>query len=79
MRWPFAESELHNANVIGWLMPVLTVGAIYYVDDVLIGAFFLVFGVLAGALLIILRRRTWWQQLLVLAWAAAPIAVTMLD
>jgi hypothetical protein len=79
MRWPFVESELHNSNVIGWLTPVLTVGAIYYVDDFLLGAFFLVFGVLAGALLIVLLRRPWWQQLLVLAWAAAPIAVTIVS
>jgi hypothetical protein len=79
MRWPFVESELQNSNLVGWLAPVLTVAACYYVGDTLIGGMLLIAGVVASALLLTWLRRPWWQQLIVLLWSVSPISFVILE
>jgi hypothetical protein len=78
-RWPFVESELENANILGWLMPILTLGACYYVDESALASLFLLAGVGAGALLVSFVRRTRWQNLVVFLWALSPIAFVILE
>jgi hypothetical protein len=79
MFWPFVETELKNANLVGWLTPMLTVLACYYVQDTLIGGAFLISGVVVGALVLTWLRRPWWQQLLVLLWSVAPIGFVIFE
>lgn len=79
MRWPFVETELQNSNVVGWLTPIFTVAACYYVGDTVLAGAFLILGVVAGALLLTRRRRPWWQQVVVFLWSIAPIVVVALE
>lgn len=79
MRWPLVETELENSNVLGWLMPILTVLACYHVGETLLASFFLLVGVAVAALLLTRLRRPWRQQLAVLLWAAAPIGFFILE
>lgn len=79
MRWPFVESELENQNVVGWLMPALTLAACYYVGDTLLASVFLISGVAATILLLNLVPRRPWQQWVILLWAIAPIGFVIVE